>query len=111
MLIYVFLFIVASVLLFQGVQILGEIKNPLGVVPIEVALPEDLARRWGGRLIGFGCFTLAIGFLSMRYPSLTQYLVPTIIMDGCALAVFAIYLIFAAPRVDYTGKPSEGGHH
>jgi len=110
MLTYVFLFIVASVLLFQGVQLLGEIKNPLGVVPVEVVLPEKSARRWGERLIGFGGFTLIIGFLSFRYPTLTQYLVPVIIIDGCALAVFASHLVFFAPRVEFIGKPNTDEH-
>ena len=111
MLTYVFTFLAASVLLFQGTQLLGEIKSPLGTVPAEVALPAGSAHRWGERLIGFGSFTLAMGFLSFPYPSLRQYLVPTVVIDGCALTVFAIYLIFVAPRVEYIGKPSEDSHH
>ena len=111
MLTYVFLFLTASILLFQGIQLLGEIKKPLGVVPSEVKLPENSTRSWGERFIGFGIFSLVIGFLSYPYPSLFQYLVPTIIIDGCALAVFTLYLIFVAPRVEYIGKPTEGEHH
>jgi hypothetical protein len=108
---YVFLFIVASVLLFQGIQLIGEQNTPLGVVPSEVALPEKAARRWGERLVGFGGMSFLIGALSFPYPSLHQYLVPTIIVDGCALAIFALYLIFFAPRVDYIGKPTKDDHH
>ena len=111
MLTYVFLLIAASVLLFQGTQLLGEIDSPLGVVPYEVALPKTIARRWGERLVGFGCLTLLIGALSFLFPWLFQFLVPVIIMDGCALAVFAIYLVFLAPRVEYIGKPTEIDHH
>jgi hypothetical protein len=111
MLTYIFLFMTASVLIFQGTQLLGELKNPLGVVPDEVMLPERAARRWGERLIGFGCLTLLLGFLSFCYTSLCQYLLPTIIVDGCALVIFALYLIFAAPRVQYIGKPSGGDQH
>jgi len=111
MLTYVFLFITASVLIFQGTQLLGELRNPLGVVPNEVALPEKTARRWGERLLGFGCLTLLLGLLSFIYSSLCQYLLPTIIVDACALGIFAIYLIFVAPRVQYIGKPSGGDHH
>jgi len=99
MLTYVFLFLVASILVFQGAQLLGELSNPLGVVPDELVLPEKAARRWGERLIGFGCMSLLLGLLSFFYPSLFQYLLPTIIIDGCALAVFALYLVFVAPRV------------
>jgi len=111
MLTYVFLFIIASVLIFQGTQLLGELRNPLGVVPNEVSLPEKAARRWGERLIGFGCLTLLLGLLSFIYSYLYQYLLPTIIVDACALGVFALYLIFAAPKVQYLGKPSGDDHH
>jgi hypothetical protein len=111
MLTYVFLFMTASVLIFQGTQLLGELRNPLGTVPNEVVLPERAARRWGERLIGFGCLSLLLGFLSFLYPSLFQYLLPTIVVDGCALGVFALYLVFAAPRVQYLGKPGKDDHH
>jgi len=107
MLTYVFLFLVASILVFQGAQLLGELSNPLGVVPDELALPEKSARIWGERLIGFGCLTFILGFLSFPYPSLVEYFVPTIVIDGCALAVFTLYLVFAAPRVQYIGKPTD----
>ena len=107
MLTYVFLFTVASILVFQGAQLLGELSNPLGVVPDELVLPEKNARRWGERLIGFGGLSLLLGLLSFLYPSLFEYLLPTIIIDGCALAVFALYLIFVAPRVQYIGKPTD----
>jgi hypothetical protein len=80
-------------------------------VPNELALPKLIARRWGERLFGFGGLSRLMGFLALWIPSLFQYLTPIIIMDGCALAVFAFFLIFLAPRVEYVGKPSEGGHH
>ena len=111
MLAYVFLFIAASVLVFQGVQLVGEIKNPLGVVPNEVALPGRVAHRWGERLLGIGCLTMLLGFLSFLFPFLEEYLIPAIIVDGCSLAIFALYLIFAAPRVQFIGKPSGDEHH
>jgi uncharacterized membrane protein HdeD (DUF308 family) len=111
MLTYVFLFLAASALLFQGAQLIGEVRNPLGVVPAEVALPEKSQRRWGERLFTFGLLSILLAFLSFRYPSLAEYLVPTIIVDGCALGVFALYLVFFAPSVDYMGKPSGGEHH
>jgi hypothetical protein len=111
MLTYVFLFIIASVLIFQGSQLIGEIKDPLGVVPTEVALPEKAARRWGERLIGFGCVTMLIGFLSYLIPSLFDLFLPVMAIDVLALGLFKLYLIFVGPRVDYIGKPTEGGHH
>jgi uncharacterized membrane protein HdeD (DUF308 family) len=111
MLTYVFLFLVASVLLFQGVQLIAEVRNPLGVVPAEVSLPEKSQRRWGERLLTFGALSMLLGFLSFRYPSLTEYLAPTIAVDGCALGIFALWLVFAAPRVQYLGRPSDEGHH
>jgi len=111
MLTYVFLFLVAFVLLFQGVHLVGEIRNPLGTVPAEVALPEKSQRRWGERLITFGLLSMLLGFLSFWYPFLNDYLVPVIVVDGCALGILALYLIFFAPRVEYMGKPSGGEHH
>ena len=111
MLTYVFLFTVASVLLFQGVHLLGETEEPFGVVPEEVAFPSYCARSWGLRLVWFGSLTGLLGLLSFPFPSLAEYLVPTIIIDGCALAAFAVYLVFFAPRVQYIGKPTDSGHH
>jgi hypothetical protein len=111
MLTYVFLFIIAAVLIFQGTQLIGEIKNPLGVMPAEVALPEKVARRWGERLIGFGCVTMLFGFLSFPFPTLFEYFLPVMAIDGLALGFFKLYLIFVGPRVEYIGKPTEGGHH
>jgi len=111
MLTYVFLFLVASVLLFQGLHLVGEIKNPMGTVQQELIFPERVARRWGERLMGFGGLTMLLGFLSFPFQSLVDYLLPIIIIDGCALAAFALYLIFAAPRVEYIGKPSDDAHH
>jgi len=108
MLTYVFLFIAASILIFQGTQLVGEIKNPLGTVPAEVALPEKQARRWGERLLGIGCLTMLLGFVVLVYPSFEQYLIPAIIVDGITLAIFALYLIFAAPRVQFMGEPGCG---
>jgi uncharacterized membrane protein HdeD (DUF308 family) len=107
MLTYVFLFLAASALLFQGTQLIGEVRNPLGVVPSEVALPEKSQRRWGERLMTFGLLSMLLAFLSFCYPFLAEYLLPTIIVDACALGVFALYLVFFAPRVEYLGKPSE----
>jgi hypothetical protein len=111
MLAYVFLFLAASILVFQGTHLLGEIRGPLGAVPNELALPERAARRWGERLLGFGGLTMLIGVLSFPFHSLFGYFVPIIVIDGCALAAFALYLIFSAPRVQYLGKPSDDGHH
>jgi len=111
MLTYVFIFLAASVLLFQGLHIIGEIEGPMGTVPKELVLPERAARRWGERLLGFGILTLLLGFLSFPFQSLVDYLLPILVIDGCALAAFALYLVFAAPRVEYIGKPSDDGHH
>jgi pilus assembly protein TadC len=110
MLTYVFLFLAASALLFQGAHLVGEIRNPIGTVPAEVALPEKSQRRWGERLFTFGLLSALLGFLSFWHPFLAEYLVPIIIVDGCALGIFALYLVFFAPRVDYMGKPGGGGH-
>jgi hypothetical protein len=111
MLTYVFLFIIAAILIFQGTQLIGEINDPLGSVPAEVALPENAARRWGERLIGFGGITLLLGFLSFAIPRLSELFLPVMAIDALALGFFKLYLIFLGPRVDYMGKPTEGGHH
>jgi len=111
MLTYVFVFLVGSVLLFQGLHLHGEAVGPMGVVPAERALPEGAARRWGERLLGFGGLTLLMGLLSFPFGKLTDYLLPILVIDGCALAAFALYLIFAAPRVEFIGKPSDQSHH
>jgi hypothetical protein len=111
MLTYIFLFRGASVMLFQGIQLLGEQTDPLGVVPSEVALPEHAALRWGERLVGFGALSVLLGLLSFCIPTLFQYLVPAIIVDACALGIFTIYLVFMAPRVEFIGKPTPGDSH
>jgi hypothetical protein len=81
------------------------------VVPIELALPDRDARRWGERLMGFGGLTMLLGMLSFPFQTLVGYLLPIIAIDGCALAAFALYLVFKAPRVEFMGKPSDDPHH
>ena len=111
MLTYVFIFLSASILLFQGLHLLGEIRDPVGSVPAELALPERAARRWSERLMGFGGLTMLLGFLSFPFQPLVDYLIPILVIDGCALAAFALYLVFSAPRVEYIGRPSDDPHH
>jgi len=72
MLFLAFYFLLFLVLIFQGTQIAGEVKTPLGTLPEEVGQNPVASARWGILLIGVGFFGAAMGLLGFRSSTLRR---------------------------------------
>ena len=51
---YLSVYVLAAILLFQGINLLGELEAPTGVVPPEVRPAAAPGARWGGYLVACG---------------------------------------------------------
>jgi len=113
MLFYISLYVLAAILLFQGTQLLGELSNPLGTVPVEVKPAPAPAARFGGFLLTFGAALAICGILSHAYGYFEG---PLVLMRGAGIvveALFGLWLVFGR-KIDYTPAPvrhDAHGHH
>ena len=64
MLFYISLYVVATILVLQGTQLLGELSTPREALPSEVRPGPVPAARWGGFLVTYGVAMIAVGLLS-----------------------------------------------
>ncbi len=111
MLFYVFYYALATVMVFQGVQQLGERKAPLGVVPQEVVQHDRFHSFWGWYLVSFGLAAMGVGFLSHAFPGAAP-LLKVFLWEGLgSLALFGLAVIFGGRKIVYLGKPSAPAHH
>lgn len=105
MLLGIFHYLTASLLAFQGLQALGEQREPLGVVPEEVRQNGESMGRWGGFLLTFGLLSAAIGLLGSSFPwhaSAQRILTSS---GLAAMAIYGLWIVFLGRRVAYLGKP------
>jgi hypothetical protein len=110
MLFYLFLYLLAAVLVFQGTQLLGEQRTPMGVVPAEVAPNRVQAGYWGGFLIAYGVLLGGVGLMSHCNAWYVGALAPLRTLGGVVLACYGLWLVFGR-KVDYTPAPVQGGDH
>lgn len=111
MLSYLVLYVLAVVLIFQGVQLLGELSSPLGVVPPEVKPANASAARWGGFLLTFGVAMAIAALLSHLIARFQGALEPLRLGALVVEGVFGLWLVFGR-KVDYTPAPvaTDGVH-
>jgi hypothetical protein len=110
MLVYLSVYVLAAVLLFQGVNLLVEPGAEDKVVPPEVSPAAAPASRWGGILVTAGAVLTAAGLLSHIWSVLEVALAPLRNLGLVVLAVYGLWLVFG-PKVDYTpAPPSEEAH-
>jgi hypothetical protein len=107
MFLYLSVYLLAAVLLFQGVNLLVEQSGGDRVVPDEVLPPSGPSSRWGGYLTAFGGLLALAGILSHLYPWLVPALAPLRNLGLASLAVFGLWLVFGA-KVDYLPAPGAG---
>jgi hypothetical protein len=114
MLFYISLYVLAAVLLFQGVHALGELSAPMGVVPAEVRTNPARAGFWGGFLVVYGSVTILAGLVSHFNDWLVPALAPLRGLGLVVLALYGLWLVFGR-KVDYTPAPVAAGaghdHH
>ncbi|MDR3673311.1 MAG: hypothetical protein P4L36_20865 [Holophaga sp.] len=110
MLVYVFVYVLASVLIFQGVNLLVERNAPAKVVPPEVRPAEVPASYWGRFLVFYGALLAVVAIISHSHPQLFRALVPMRNLGLAFLAVYGLWLVFGR-KVDYSpAPPSQEAH-
>jgi hypothetical protein len=106
MLFYVFYYVLASVMIFQGVQQLGERSEPLGVVPQEVVQHDRFHSFWGWYLVSFGLAAGAVGLLSHAFAGAVP-LLKVFLWEGLAsVGLFGLVVIFGGRKIGFIGKPT-----
>lgn len=103
-------FLLAAVMFFQGLHLQSEVTEPLGTVPEEVAQAPAPSAKWGSFLMVYGAMATAVGLAGFWWPFFEPLRRPVLYVGLGGLAVFAIWLLFVAPKVDYVGKPSASDH-
>jgi hypothetical protein len=110
MLVYLFVYVLAAVLIFQGVNLLGEKRAPTNVIPSEVRLADAIASRCGRCLVTYGTLLALVALLSHAYDGLTGALVPMRDIGFAIVAIYGLWLVFGR-KVDYTpAKPAGEAH-
>lgn len=110
MLVYLSVYVLAAILIFQGVNLLVEPGAPAKVVPAEVRPAAGPAARWGGFLVTYGALLTLAGLLSHRYDWLVSALAPLRNLGAAAMAVYGLWLVFGR-KVDYTPAPVAPSAH
>ena len=106
MLAYLFLYILAAVMIFQGVNLLVERTAAARLVPPELRPGPLSASRWGTFLVSAGAILALAGLLSHRYEFLVPALMPLRNLGLAILAVYGLWLVFGR-KVDY--RPAAPG--
>lgn len=104
MLFHISLYVLATLLVFQGTQLLGELSQPREGVPAEVRPGPSGAARWGGFLVTYGVAMIATGVLSHGFEWFQGSLG---LLRGFGVAietVFGLWLVFGR-KVDYAPAP------
>ena len=110
MLFHVFVYVLAAVLVFQGVMLLTEQKAPTGVVPAEVRPAAKPAARWGRFLVTYGAFLAVAALLSHVCPWWQSILGSLRNLGLASMAVYGLWLVFGR-KVNYTpAPPSQEAH-
>ena len=111
MFLYLSVYLLAAVMLFQGTNLLVEQSAPTGVVPPEVRPADVPASRWGSYLVAFGAVLALVGILSHAYAWLVVALAPLRNLGFASVAVYALWLVFGR-KVNYLPAPGGGnGNH
>lgn len=114
---YIFYYVLATILVFQGLHIAAEITAPLGTLPEEVGQAPAPSQRWGSFMVTYGALFIAIALLSHRYDYFESTLRPLFFIGVVILAVFCVWVVFLGRKVVYMGEPSAdhghsgNGHH
>lgn len=111
MLFYIFYYVLAMILVFQGLHLASEITSPFGTLPEEVGQAPTPSLRWGGFMVTYGGLCVVIGLFSHAYDYFGSALLPLFAIGAVILGVFSAWVVFMARKVVYMGEPSaEHGH-
>ena len=120
LLLYVFYYLLSTVLVFQGIHLAYEVAEPLGTVPEEVGQTPTFSLGWGSFLVAYGSLCIVIALLSHAYEYFGSALRPLMGTGLVVLAVFSAWVVFKGRTVKYMGEAtadlgngahSDNGHH
>ena len=103
-------FVLASVLVFQGLHLASEPTAPLGTLPEEVALPAPKSFAWGAFLVTWGGLALAFGLLGFKFDWFVPIRPAVFVLDWIVLAAYGVWVVFMARRIEYIGTPAADDH-
>jgi len=110
MLVYLSVYLLAAVMIFQGVNLLGEQRSPTSVVPPEVRPAAVPAARWGVFLTTYGSALAALAIMSHGWVLLAGALAPLRNLGFAGVAVYGLWLVFGR-KIDYTpAAPAREAH-
>ena len=109
MLFYMFIYVLAAVLIFQGVNLLGQ-RAGSSPVPPEVKPAAGAATRWGTYLVGFGVVLALLAILSHAWPGLVRALALLRNLGFASVAVYGLWLVFGR-KIDYSPAPPTRDAH
>jgi hypothetical protein len=110
MLVYISVYVLAAVLIFQGVNLLGEQSTPTRVIPPEVRPGNAAAFRWGSYLVTFGAVLAAVAIMSHGCSWLARILVGLRNLGFASVAVYGLWLVFGR-KIDYSPAPPTRDAH
>lgn len=110
MLFLMFFYILAAILVFQGLHLFSEISEPLGTVPEEVAQATVSSQRWGAYLMAYGGLMALCGLLSIGTPYFLSALKPLQGFALLSLGAFGAWVVFKGRTIEYMGTPAEDDH-
>lgn len=106
-----FLFLLSSILVFQGVQALREPVEPTGVIPEPLKRASNRPRIWGVLLVTMGATGIVLGLAGIGSPRQAEIVKALQLGDALVLGAYALWTIFCSGKVQYLGKPSGDAHH
>ncbi|MFM8233708.1 MAG: hypothetical protein ACKN9J_01260 [Holophagaceae bacterium] len=109
----IFFFTACSILLFQGLQLLGEKKAPLGTVPHEVEQPIGSSEWISVFLITWSLLATIVGLVILTSDKLVEALPLIKTANWLILFVYSLWVIFKGRQVDVlsTTTSQEHDHH
>jgi hypothetical protein len=111
MLFLVFYYLLAAVMIFQGLHFYAEKSQPLGTVPEEVGQEPAVSERWGGYLVTYGALMAVCGFLSHRYVYFGTALKPLLSLGLLSMILFGAWVVFKGRTVEYLGTAAADEDH
>ncbi len=106
----IFYFVVSSILLFQGLQLLGEKKSPLGTVPEEVGQSLEPSEWTGVFLITWSSLAIIVGLVALLTHQFVGALPLIKAANGFVLLVYSLWVVFKGRQVDVLTAPTPNEH-
>ncbi len=110
MLVYISVYVLAAVLVFQGVNLLVERKTTASVVPAEVKPAPAWAFRWGLLLVIYGGCLALTAIMSHGCTWLASGLTTLRCLGLAIMAAYGLWLVFGG-KVNYTPAPPSKEAH